>query len=60
MQRQQQQQRAASAERQDQGPEQVPSASRSNSISELQAAASAIGDRQQQRRAALCKLANQA
>jgi len=39
---------------------QVPSASRSRSIGELQTVASAIGERQQQRRAALCKLANQA
>ena len=39
---------------------QVPSASRSSSNGELQAAAAASGDRQQQRRAALCKIANQA
>jgi hypothetical protein len=45
---------------QDQGAEQVPSASRSSSNGELQAAAAASGERQQQRRAALCKLANQA
>ena len=40
--------------------EQVPSASRSSSSGELQAAAEASGERQQQRRSALCKLANQA
>jgi hypothetical protein len=40
--------------------EQVPSASRSRSIGELQTVAAASGERQQQRRAALCKLANQA
>ena len=56
----QRQQRAASAERQDQGAEQVPSASRSSSSCELQAAAAASCEQQQQLRAALCKLTNQA
>ena len=45
MQLQQRQQRAARAERQDQGAEQVPSASRSSSSGELQAAAAASGER---------------
>ena len=40
--------------------EQVPSTSRSSNSGELQAAAAASGERQQQRREALCKLANQA
>jgi len=55
-----QQQRVARAKLQDQGAEQVPSASRSSSSYELQAVAAAIDELQQQRRAALCKLANQA
>jgi hypothetical protein len=56
---QQLQQRAASTELQDQGAEQVPSASRSSSSCELQAAAT-ICELQQQLRTVLCKLANQA
>jgi hypothetical protein len=56
----QRQQRAARAKLQDQGAEQVPSASRSSSSYELQAVAAASDEQQQQQRATLCKLANQA